>query len=397
MNLKHIAKKPFNMSKTLFTKAFAAPVAGKRKHLTTLTTLLLSLCLAIPASGQTQRRSAPYVELMPGVSLQEGGGTNIGLNFGYLWNTHSPLSLGFGLGVVESTDFDDTPGASVFFRGRYDFDTKGKLKPFAMLDVGTTLFISTKSEAAVFSTPVSPTVGLDFGHFYVGVGYNAYIFPTADFQVSHMANLKLGWTIGRGVKKEKIKKTNTFLRHTYLKVEVGHDEGLTTATHNQKADGSGAMKLSDIGTSNFARVAWMYRLNDNLDLGLGTGFDMIRYHDKPTQGPDEGWDNGSTNYYLPIYARAQYNFRSAEDDWRPYVACDLGGRVHLNNNYGYSESGFMASPQVGVAWKRVSLSAEATLSSYNYIDETVGYGTNFDTEKKHGLACSVGLRLGVKI
>lgn len=369
-----------------------------RIRITILKPLFVVCSLAIAVNATAQRKSGMYIETNPAVSLEKGGGTTIDLNLGYMWKLHHKWSLGLGAGVMESTDFDEAPAASLFFRTRYAFQTSGKIVPFVMVDIGSTLFIDSEAEFATLGFPVSPTIGCDFGHFYVGLSYRPYIFPSANYNSLDMLALKLGWNIGGRNGIHLGNKASSFFKSTYLKAEVGYNKGLTSFDYTEQTNGEAVgYKIKHLGFSRYIRLAWMYRIDDHWDVGIGTGLDWTEYetnvHDKDADKvPIYRGDNTKGNYYLPIYARAQYNIGNKDNDWRPFVACDLGGSIRLNDDAICNEqSGVIVTPQVGVTWKRLSLSTNLSLTNAKVHD----YWSEETIDTK--TSCGVGVRLGVTI
>lgn len=127
------------------------------------------------------------------------------------------------------------------------------------------------------------------------------------------------------------------------------------------------------------QASLMYKINDRLSVGLGTGFqDYYEQFPRQVYKLNDGGDISAvvTNSLqtIPLLAQARYNLMP-EGILQPYVGLGLGGNMILFNQHlgefsnGQNDFGFAARPQLGVLLP-FGKSKEAGLNlvgSYNFM------------------------------
>ena len=332
-----------------------------------------ALMCIIPSRAQESKGNA-FVELGPVVGFSEGSQASLSLQGGYLWNVGSNASIGFVAGVNSSLKFDTAPSIPLGIRAKYNFGDNN-VTPFASMDLGYNLNLEDFENGTI---QVTPTIGVNLSNYYVGAGYVASI-PTGDGDICHGAIFKVGYNFDSG----NTVLTN-FIRHTYLKFEVGYGLGLTSKTF----EANGTKEISKGGSDLFARLTWLYNIDDNWSAGIGSGLDVYWYDLK---------NHHSVSRYLsvPIYARGQYKFFDKDATMRPFVSCDLGGRFNMSDEENQC-TGIMFEPQVGVEYHRMSISVGCAMSKHTLGPDKYNNG-KFGSTRTDINTSNVNVRLGVRL
>ena len=291
------------------------------------------------------------------------------------------FSLGFGAGVNSSFKFNAIPSIPAFVRTKVDF-SQGNVVPFAMLDLGYNFIIDNFDLSSVL---VSPTVGVKMGSYSLGLGYIASIPTKSGLNVGHNLAFKLGYLFRGGGK------VPSFIRKSYVKVEAGYAfGGKEKEFFKENHDGADDYKMKRLGTEAFARLLWMFRVTDNVEVGIGSGVDIYF--------PTEEWywynnvnkelvveESGQQLSTLPIYVRPQYKFFDEDAKIRPYIACDLGYRIDLEHE---TFGGIMVEPQVGVEFGKLSVAAALHTSTYK--------DTDYKGNRESCSAAAISVRVGYR-
>ena len=248
---------------------------------------------------------------------------------GATWKVNDGVSLGFGAGVSSSFKFDSAPGAPVFLRTKIDL-SQGEMKPFAMLDMGYNFNFESFDMGSVL---ISPTVGVKYGSYYLGVSYEAGIPTKSGLSTANALFAKLGYAFGRIL-------TPKFIKNSFVNLEIGGAYGLSSKKYPQS-------ETKGIGTEAFARLSWMFRTTDNLYIGIGTGVDVF-FPSETYYYRDLIEEEQHILVSIPIYLRPLYylNVPQLSTSLQPYVSCDLGYKITPENDERFR--GFMFEPQVGI-------------------------------------------------
>ncbi len=301
-----------------------------------------------------EKKAEPFIELQPTIGLGTGSSGSLQLLGGSTWKMNESFSLGFGAGVNSSFKFNAIPSIPAFVRTKVDF-SQGNVVPFAMLDLGYNFIIDDFDLSSVL---VSPTVGVRMGSYSLGVGYIASIPTKSGLSVGHNLAFKLGYLFRGGGTMP------AFIRKSYVQVEAGYAFGTKEKEFfRENYDGADDYKVRKLGTEAFARLIWMFRVTDNVEVGIGSGIDI--YFQKLEK---YYYDDGETVELLsalPIYFRPRYKFFDKSAKMRPYIACDLGYRIDLEHE---SFGGIMIEPQVGVELGKLNFAAALHTPTYKDTD-----------------------------
>ncbi len=332
--------------------------------------------------------SGPFIELTPTIGLAKGSQANLQALGGSTWNVTDEVALGFGAGVITSFKFNATPFIPVLFRSKFDLGS-GNITPFLLFDAGYNFNLDDMDHSSIL---ISPTVGIRTHGFYLGVGYLAAIATQGETSVGHNLAFRLGYQFG-GKKGTKMRTPN-FIKRSHFKLEIGFAQGFTKKEFNyiHFLLGDIKTKYSQLGTNAFARATWMFAVNDNVGLGIGTGFDMFLPKFKYYQNNKDNnfTENRPHPMSIPIYVRPQYNFNQINSEIKPFVACDLGYRIPVSSDDYYR--GLMLEPQVGVVINdKWSVAAGFNLAQFKFKD-IQGYSNDLDDMKQSTYAAS--LRVG---
>ena len=320
-----------------------------------------------------EKKSEPFIELQPTIGLGTGSGASLQVLGGSTWKMNDAFSLGFGAGVNSSFKFNAIPSIPVYVKSKFDFSS-GKTVPFAMLDLGYNFNIDDFDYSSVL---ISPSVGVRMGSYYLGAGYIASIPTSGSFGVGHNIAFKLGYMFGGGGKMP------AFLRKSYVKVEAGYAFGAKEKEFFfENHYGADDYKVKGLGTEAFARLVWMFRATDNIEVGIGSGIDIYSQTFEDYYYDEENVEMLSA---LPIYVRPQYRFFDKDAKMRPYVACDLGYRIDLERE---AFGGIIFEPQVGVEMGKWSVAAALHTSTYKDSD----YKGNSESCSATGLSLRAGYR-----
>lgn len=362
------------------------------------TTLAALLLAATTATSQAQTRSAAFVE--GGIGTNENGNNPmISVTGGYLWALSSRFSAGGMIGAIEPVSHPRGPWLPIGVRAKYRFSGTGRGSFFVMADAGWA-FDTYEDGSPLLH--FRPTVGYDFGKFYLGAGYSLLNFTNGDGTMNYFG-IRLGCTFGgktkagaaeqrrnrygessqqsasssAKAKQEKSLTDSYFEPQFYLKAELGGTFGLTGGSYTD---------YSNLGTGVMARVVGMYDFNEHIAAGLGTGLETLGY--KPNS---EGFELGTV--HLPLYVRGQVTLGDSESSLRPYVACDLGYRFPLAKEEPGkgTAKGIVLEPQVGLSHQQWSLGLGYALTHFNFPYQAEHYIDSHTTE-----GTAVTLRLGYR-
>lgn len=323
-----------------------------------LMTLVAAMMLPMVAQAEDKKTST-FVEIQPIV----GDCDALNVNFGVMYNANKNLSFGGGIGLLEPYKFNVAPTIPVFVRAQAETALEG-VTPFISFDAGFGACTEDFDASAVI---INPMIGAKFGNVYAGIGYHGAI-PTKGSGIASSINFRLGYQFaGKGISKTDVK---NFFSKTYFTVEIGGGMGLSSIKEGDydKYWGLSDEKDMTLGNNITAQISWMYKIDENWSAGIGTGF-YSYCHSFSEDGYDDVWVNS-----LPLYVRGQYTFMNEGNMFRPYIACDLGGLIHLAGSPQLTYSKFIIEPQIGVKIKdryRVALGYAAYKAhgneEYNYI------------------------------
>lgn len=301
--------------------------------------ILMSLAAAmmLPMVAQAkEKNTSTFVEIQPIVGDYDA----LNVNFGVMYKANKNLSFGGGIGLMEPYKFNVAPTIPIFVRAQAETALEG-VTPFVSFDAG---FGACTEDFDASPIIINPMVGVKFGDVYAGIGYHGAI-PTKGDGIASSVNFRLGYQFGGGLSKSDVKK---FFSKTYFTAEIGGGIGLSSI---KEGDYNKHWSLSDekdmtLGNNITAQISWMYKIDENWSAGIGTGFYSYCHSFSNDDIYDDVWVNS-----LPIYVRGQYTFMEEGKFIRPYIACDLGGLIHLAGNDNLRYSKFLIEPQIGVKIK----------------------------------------------
>lgn len=129
----------------------------------------------------------PFIEFQPVIA---GGETcRFNVQAGIYEEMHSNIGLGAGLGITEQWNFNYGPLIPIFVRGDVH-GNMGSLKPFFSLDLGYSINTENTDWGAVL---VNPMIGLNFGQWYGGIGYQALCWTPKHAGTTNCFNMKIGY------------------------------------------------------------------------------------------------------------------------------------------------------------------------------------------------------------
>lgn len=352
-----------------------------KKYSAFFATLLLSVVLSSPIQAQT--RSAAFAEFQAGLDNYMA---SAGFTGGYQWAITNNLSVGPSAGALCAYNIGPTPIFPVSLRAKYNFSSHRKSSFYAMAEAGYVFHVGDEISNA---WRVSPSVGIEFKHLYLGLGYQ-FLQWEDDTDKEHGVTLKIGYTFGHGNHHEalvsKLRRQrqraaeasrsqdnggeSVFSPHAAFKLEAGAGMGLT-----QPSISTGTFEPKFIGNTLFMRAVAQYRFTEHLAAGVGTGLETMGFH-KSGQGMDMG------NLHLPLFVRLQYTFKDEGDAVRPYVSCDVGKRFKLSGStleHG-SAQGIVLEPTVGIAFHRWSAGLGYAFSRYTFRDSDTAYDSDRTTQ-----------------
>lgn len=147
----------------------------------------LFVSLAVLLSSISCFAINPFLEFAPVIA---GGNTcRFNVQGGIYEKMHPNFGLGAGIGITEQWSFDNGPLIPIFVRG----DVSGKvggLNPFFSLDIGYAINTENTSCGAVV---VNPMIGLNFGRWYGGIGYEALCWTPKHADSTSCFNMKIGY------------------------------------------------------------------------------------------------------------------------------------------------------------------------------------------------------------
>lgn len=129
----------------------------------------------------------PFVEFQPVIAGDHICRFNV--QGGIYENMHPNIGLGAGIGITEQWNFDNGPLIPIFVRGDVHGNV-GSFKPFFSLDLGYAINTENTDCGAVV---VNPMVGLNFGKWYAGIGYQALCWTPKHADATNCFNMKIGY------------------------------------------------------------------------------------------------------------------------------------------------------------------------------------------------------------
>lgn len=129
----------------------------------------------------------PFIEFQPVIA---GGGTcRFNVQAGIHEMMTKNIGLGAGIGITEEWNFDNGPLIPIFVRGDVT-GNMGGVKPFFSLDIGYAINTENTDWGAVL---VNPMIGLNFGKWYAGIGYQALCWTPKHADATNCFNMKIGY------------------------------------------------------------------------------------------------------------------------------------------------------------------------------------------------------------
>ena len=340
-----------------------------------LISFIAGITLVMPYSlmnAQTTDAWQGGVELNPVFSTVEGVDPSFNLNFSVTRRVSEYLSIGAGLGVVESFDFSTNPTIPIFARFNVENFQK-KLSPFLTFDVGYGLNTDNFDYGGLI---INPTVGVRFGHFSLGVGYYGVKSFYEGSKFSSSINVRLAYNFG-------FHRSNSPLANALRKLEFSIDMGARFPLgggidfHDEKSWGNRDqfVKTADIKAGYRVcpdiNLALLYPVTDNFHAGLMTGLNIAAGYDERIEKYFEYGNLVSEDYYggidyrdsesgdnvypysnimasVQIGARLKYKFKELTFAKRfyPYAQLDLGYDINWDYDGGGS---FFYAPQIGLS------------------------------------------------
>lgn len=146
---------------------------------------LLTIAASIAAASAFA--ISPFLEFSP--IIAGGNTTRFNVQGGISESMLPNLNLGAGIGITQQWNFENGPLIPIFVRGDFHGNVGG-FSPFFSLDLGYAINTENTSWGAVV---VNPMVGLNFGRWYGGIGYEALCWTQKHAGSSNCFNMKIGY------------------------------------------------------------------------------------------------------------------------------------------------------------------------------------------------------------
>lgn len=147
----------------------------------------LLLTLAVLMASLSSFAVSPFLEFAP--IIVGGDECRFNVQAGITESVHPNFNIGAGVGITEQWNFNNGPLIPIFIRGDVH-GRLGSLNPFFSLDVGYAINTENTKWGAVV---VNPMVGLNFGSWYGGIGYEALCWTPKYSGSTSCFNMKLGY------------------------------------------------------------------------------------------------------------------------------------------------------------------------------------------------------------
>lgn len=147
--------------------------------------ILLSIAALVAAV--TASAMNPFFEVQPVVA--GGGDCRFNVQAGIYEEMVPHFGLGAGLGITEKWNFNQGPLIPIFVRGDVHGTVNG-LNPFFSMDLGYAINTENTDFGAVV---VNPMIGLKFGPWYGGIGYEAFCWTKKHAGSTNCFNMKIGY------------------------------------------------------------------------------------------------------------------------------------------------------------------------------------------------------------
>lgn len=129
----------------------------------------------------------PFLEFQPVIAGESTCRFNV--QGGIYEDMVKNFGLGAGIGITEEWNFENGPLIPIFVRGNIH-GSMGSFKPFFSFDLGYAINTENTDWGAVV---VNPMVGLNFGKWYAGIGYEAFCWTKKHAGATNCFNMKIGY------------------------------------------------------------------------------------------------------------------------------------------------------------------------------------------------------------
>lgn len=147
----------------------------------------LFLTLIAAAASLSSFAVSPFLEFAP--IVVGGDECRFNVQAGITESVHKNFNLGAGLGITEQWNFNCGPLIPIFVRGEVH-GRVSTLHPFFSMDVGYAINTEDTYWGAVV---VNPMIGLNFGQWYGGIGYEALCWTPKHASSTSCFNMKIGY------------------------------------------------------------------------------------------------------------------------------------------------------------------------------------------------------------
>lgn len=342
-----------------------------KKKLTSSLVIAAALLQGVYSEAQSTDAWRGSVEFNPMFYTESGADMSFNVNLTATRKVYDFLSVGAGIGVVESFNFKTDPIVPVFARFQAE-DNSRAMSPFVTMDLGYGLNTGDLGTGGLI---INPTVGFKYDAFSIGVGYYGYKSFASGAKMSNAINVRLGYNFGYHRSTSPLAKA---LRRLEFSIDLGmrfpmgtsyndYQEEISTLTTIWNEDwiderhtleqSSGYAAIPDM------TLALLYPVTDNFYAGLMAGFNLIRqkayakivntYYDYPdiVRGEYENNLNNPDDPYeiqtsAQVGLRMKYKFKEImiANRFYPFAQVDLGWDANWNH-----ESSFFCNPTAGLS------------------------------------------------
>lgn len=147
----------------------------------------LLLTLAVLFASLSSFAVTPFLEFAP--IVVGGDECRFNVQAGVMEGVHPNIGIGAGIGITEQWNFNNGPLIPIFVRGNFH-GRLGNLNPFFSFDLGYAINTEDTHWGAIV---VNPMIGLNFGKWYGGIGYEGLCWTPKHAGSTSCFNMKIGY------------------------------------------------------------------------------------------------------------------------------------------------------------------------------------------------------------